>query len=184
MTEQVHQLQSPPSMPLPGQQSQQVPYHAHPRPQISNGSGGFPNPEPEVLRNLIVNYIPTTIDETQLRQLFEMYGPIENVRIIVNRENRQSRGFGFVKYQYAMSAMQAIQCLNGYPLINKRLKVAYAKEQEAQVANQQMSTNPMYAQQMMMMYQHQHSMMQPGGGRGGMGGGRGRGGGTTLAQMQ
>eukprot|EP00656_Telonema_subtile_P031767 TRINITY_DN34771_c0_g1_i1.p1 TRINITY_DN34771_c0_g1~~TRINITY_DN34771_c0_g1_i1.p1 ORF type:complete len:147 (-),score=14.18 TRINITY_DN34771_c0_g1_i1:226-666(-) len=98
-----------------------------------------------------------------------MYGPTESVRIIINRETRQSRGFGFVKYAYAMSAVQALQCLNGYPLMNKRLKVAYAKEAEAQQANQEMSSNPIYAQSMMMMYQQQmqQQMMAQQYGRGG-----------------
>lgn len=151
------------------QQQQQQPQHpgqmmAHQQQRPSYNTG-----EPDVLRNLIVNYIPTTIDENQLRQLFEMYGPTESVRIIINRETRQSRGFGFVKYAYAMSAVQALQCLNGYPLMNKRLKVAYAKEAEAQQANQEMSSNPMYAQSMMMMYQQQmqQQMMAQQYGRGG-----------------
>ena len=97
--------------------------------------------EPEVLRNLIVNYIPTTIDELQLRQLFEMYGPVESIKIVTDRETRTSRGYGFVKYRFAMSAANAIQYLNGYPLMNKRLKVAYAKQAEAQQALAQQGGN-------------------------------------------
>ena len=90
--------------------------------------------EPEPLRNLMVNYIPTTIDEPQLRQIFEMYGPTESCKIVNERETRTSKGYGFVKYRYAFSAAHAIQYLNGYPLLNKRLKVAYANQAEAQQA--------------------------------------------------
>jgi RNA recognition motif-containing protein len=95
---------------------------------------GMPKPmgEPEVIRNLMVNYIPTTIDEVQLRQLFEMYGPVESVKIVVDRETRTSKGYGFVKFRFAFSAVHAIQYLNGYPLMNKRLKVAYSNQAEAQ----------------------------------------------------
>ena len=82
----------------------------------------------------MVNYIPTTIDEPQLRQIFEMYGPTESVKIVNDRETRTSKGYGFVKYRYAFSAAHAIQYLNGYPLLNKRLKVAYANQAEAQRA--------------------------------------------------
>lgn len=92
------------------------------------------NGEPEPLRNLMVNYIPTTIDEPQLRQIFEMYGPTENVKIVNDRDSRTSKGYGFVKYRYAFSAAHAIQYLNGYPLLNKRLKVAYGNQAEAQRA--------------------------------------------------
>jgi RNA recognition motif-containing protein len=96
-------------------------------------------PESDALRNLMVNYIPTTIDEMQLRQLFEMYGPIESIKIVCDRETRQSKGYGFVKYRFSFSAMHAIQYLNGYPLMNKRLKVAYANQAEAQKAAQNQS---------------------------------------------
>ncbi|CCW70868.1 unnamed protein product [Phytomonas sp. Hart1] len=84
------------------------------------------NTEPETLRNLMVNYIPTTVDELQLRQLFERFGPIESVKIVCDRDTRQSRGYGFVKFQAATSAQQAIAELNGFNILNKRLKVALA----------------------------------------------------------
>ncbi len=119
------------------------------------GAPGAPQSEPEALRNLMVNYIPTTIDEMQMRQLFEMYGPIESVKIVCDRETRQSKGYGFVKYRFAFSAMHAIQYLNGYPLMNKRLKVAYANAAEAQKASQTGGTeaSPYAAQaQAAMMY--------------------------------
>lgn len=102
------------------------------------------NQQPEAIRNLIVNYIPSAIDEGQLRQLFENYGPTESVRIIRDRETKQSRGFGFVKYQCASAAFNAIQYLNGYQVSNKRLKIAYANEAEAAQAQVQMNMyNPM-----------------------------------------
>eukprot|EP00359_Climacostomum_virens_P001133 CAMPEP_0204899100 /NCGR_PEP_ID=MMETSP1397-20131031/1662_1 /ASSEMBLY_ACC=CAM_ASM_000891 /TAXON_ID=49980 /ORGANISM="Climacostomum Climacostomum virens, Strain Stock W-24" /LENGTH=163 /DNA_ID=CAMNT_0052067017 /DNA_START=54 /DNA_END=545 /DNA_ORIENTATION=+ len=84
------------------------------------------NAEPEANRNLMVNYIPTTIDELQLRQLFEQYGAIESIKIVCDRETRQSRGYGFVKFVSAASASHAIQELNGHAIMNKRLKVALA----------------------------------------------------------
>lgn len=97
----------------PPQQQQQQPQQAY-------------NPEPEALRNVMVNYIPTTVDEMQLRQLFERFGPIESVKIVCDRDTRQSRGYGFVKYQSAANAQQAVNELNGFNILNKRLKVALA----------------------------------------------------------
>ena len=151
-------------------QQQQAPQQQQQQQQQQGGYQGM-NMEPEALRNLIVNYIPTTVDEHQLRQLFEHYGPVESVKIVTNRETKQSRGFGFIKYQYSMSAYNAINCLNSYPLASKRLKVAYAKEAEAAQAqgqmynpmmmgmNMNMGMNPMYNMQgmgqQMMGYQQQ-----------------------------
>lgn len=120
--------------------------------------------EPDPLRNLMINYIPTTIDEMQLRQLFEMYGPIESIKIVCDRETRQSRGYGFVKYRFGFSALHAIQYLNGYPIMNKRLKVAYANAADAQKAAADV-TNPYaggypnpqaYMMQQMAMMQYYH----------------------------
>ena len=123
MAEQQQQQQMPPQQQAPPQQEgQQAPQE------------GQENQEAEVVRNLMVNYIPTTIDEMQLRQLFEMYGPIESVKIVSDRETRASKGYGFVKYRFGFSAVHAIQYLNGYPLMNKRLKVALANPAEAQKA--------------------------------------------------
>jgi len=109
-------------------------------PQPQQGAVG--SVEPEGTRNLMVNYIPTTIDELQLRQLFEMYGPVEAVKIVLDRDTRSSRGYGFVKYRFAFSAVHAIQYLNGYPLINKRLKVAYANHEAHQKPPQQPPQQP------------------------------------------
>lgn len=92
--------------------------------------------ETESMRNLMVNYIPSTVDELQLRQLFEQYGPIETVKIVCDRESRQSRGYGFVKYVEASSANQAIQELNGYAIMNKRLKVSLAAAGHRKQPNQ------------------------------------------------
>jgi RNA recognition motif-containing protein len=132
---------------------------AIPPPQ-SAGPVGAPNGEPEAIRNLMVNYIPTTIDEMQLRQLFEMYGPIESLKIVCDRETRQSRGYGFVKFRSSASAVHAIQYLNGYPLMNKRLKVAYANAGEAQKASQPAMDPTAYYQQNYMQQLAAMQMMQ------------------------
>lgn len=140
--------------------------------QQQGQNGGSSDNDPT--RNLMVNYIPTTIDELQLRQLFEQYGPIETVKIVCDRETRQSRGYGFVKYRQASSAALAIQELNGYPILNKRLKVALANHDQHQTRQTQ-SSNPYSAyaqmnpyaaqmqaqQQMMLQYQqYQQYLMQ------------------------
>jgi len=109
--------------------------------QVNNNNQGNnqqqdqpPNPEPEALRNLMVNYIPTNIDGPAFRQIFQQYGPTESARIVFDRETNSSKGYGFVKYRYASSAARAIQNLNGYAVENKRLKVAYSNQAEAQQA--------------------------------------------------
>ncbi|CUF15250.1 RNA-binding protein, putative [Bodo saltans] len=161
-------------------QPQQIPQGM---PQGVPSQGQPVNPEPETLRNLMVNYIPTTIDELQLRQLFEQYGPIETVKIVCDRETRQSRGYGFVKYRQAASSAMAIQELNGYPILNKRLKVALANHDQQQQQRQPQQQAPynaysaaqanpyaaqLQAQQAMMLQyqQYQQYLMQQAQGQG------------------
>ncbi|EAN98684.1 U-rich RNA-binding protein UBP-2 [Trypanosoma cruzi] len=157
--------------------SQQMQYYA-PQQQLQQAPAQM-NPEPDLLRNLMVNYIPTTVDEVQLRQLFERYGPIESVKIVADRETRQSRGYGFVKFQSGSSAQQAIAGLNGFNILNKRLKVALAASGHQRNRNgvstgfgaysgyggyggygaYPSAANP-YAQQQMMTMQHPYMMTQ------------------------
>ncbi|ORC91825.1 RNA-binding protein UBP-2 [Trypanosoma theileri] len=162
--------------------SQQMQYYAtqqplqQPQPQSQQVPAQM-SAEPDLLRNLMVNYIPTTVDEVQLRQLFERYGQIESVKIVCDRETRQSRGFGFVKFHSASSAQQAITALNGFSILNKRLKVALAANGHQRNRNNAAggfgpysgyggyggygayppAANP-YAQQQMMAMQHPYMM--------------------------
>lgn len=99
--------------PLPGQPSMQP-------------NMGMFNAEPEEYRNLIVNYIPITVEEEELRSIFEQAGEVESVKIVRDRINHQSRGYGFVKYFLVSGAQTAVNRFNGYELGNKRLKVNYA----------------------------------------------------------
>lgn len=116
--------------------------------------------EPEEFRNLMVNYIPTTIDESQLRQLFEQCGQIESVKIVCDRNSRQSRGYGFVKYVNAASANSAVNRFNGFELLSKRLKVAFAAAGKQKMNNRGMQGNMQgYYQQG---YSNNFSGFQPG----------------------
>ncbi|KAF4654008.1 hypothetical protein FOL47_010181 [Perkinsus chesapeaki] len=63
--------------------------------------------------NLIVNYLSTSMKEDALFAMFEPYGPIQSVKIVRNKQNGKSMGFGFVNYQDNESACRAIEALNG-----------------------------------------------------------------------
>ena len=73
--------------------------------------------------NLIVNYLPQTMTEIELRTLFEKIDYVERCKLITNRWNNQSLCYGFVKYAKVESAELAIKSLNGLKLENKIIKV-------------------------------------------------------------
>lgn len=98
--------------------------------QFHSGSGGQgydddDDPTRQV-RNLIVNYIPNAIDESGLRGLFAPIGPIESVKIVVDKGTGVSLGYGFVVFENAVDAERAVEALNGHEIASKKLKVGYA----------------------------------------------------------
>merc|ERR1712113_969015 len=85
--------------------------------------------------NLIINYLPPTMSEGTLATLFSPYGLLERCKIVVDLQTLRSRGYGFVKYDNAISAERALNALNGYELNGKKLKVAFARKQCKAITN-------------------------------------------------
>ena len=88
-------------------------------------------------KNLIVNYIPTPVTDEELRQMFAQFGEVESARVIVDREmNNHPKGYGFVKFRTPEAAASAIQNMNGFEILGKRLKVTPAKGHQSAQINQ------------------------------------------------
>lgn len=74
--------------------------------------------------NLIVNYLPQTMTEAEMRQLFEQVDFLERCKLIKNNLN-QSLCYGFIKYANSESAERAIKRFNGLKIENKTIKVNF-----------------------------------------------------------
>jgi ELAV like protein 2/3/4 len=83
--------------------------------------------EGESRTNLIVNYLPQTMSQDDIRSLFSSMGEIENCKLIRDKSTGQSLGYGFVNYKHIEHARKAIESLNGLRLHNKTIKVSYAR---------------------------------------------------------
>ncbi|HEY8345908.1 MAG TPA: RNA-binding protein, partial [Symbiobacteriaceae bacterium] len=59
-------------------------------------------------KSIYVGNLPWSTTAEDLRALFEQYGPVENARIVTDRETGRSRGFGFVDMADEESAERAI----------------------------------------------------------------------------
>merc|ERR1719445_1248686 len=77
--------------------------------------------------NLIVNYLPQTMTQEEIRSLFSSIGEVESCKLIRDKVTGQSLGYGFVNYQRQEDASKAIQTLNGLRLQNKTIKVSFAR---------------------------------------------------------
>ena len=63
--------------------------------------------------NIYVGNLPYSVDEDQLRGLFESYGEVESAAIITDRDTGRSKGFGFVEMPDNSQAEEAIRGLDG-----------------------------------------------------------------------
>ncbi|KAI0236652.1 ELAV-like protein 2 [Lamellibrachia satsuma] len=87
------------------------------------GKGG----EPDSKTNLIINYLPQTMTQDDIRSLFTSIGELESCKLIRDKTTGQSLGFGFVNYKRTEDAEKAINSLNGLRLQNKTIKVSVAR---------------------------------------------------------
>ncbi|XP_070196064.1 ELAV-like protein 1 isoform X3 [Littorina saxatilis] len=83
--------------------------------------------------NLIVNYLPQTMSQDEIRSLFASIGELESCKLIRDKPTDptvlagQSLGYGFVNYKRIEDADKAINTLNGLRLQNKTIKVSHAR---------------------------------------------------------
>uniref|UniRef100_A0A674NT58 ELAV-like protein n=1 Tax=Takifugu rubripes TaxID=31033 RepID=A0A674NT58_TAKRU len=77
--------------------------------------------------NLIVNYLPQSMSQEELRSLFSSVGDVESAKLIRDKVAGHSLGYGFVNFVNPSDAVRAINTLNGLRLQSKTLKVSYAR---------------------------------------------------------
>jgi len=101
--------------------------------------------------NIYVGNLESKVTDEELRQAFEVFGQVAEVRIIMDKFSGESRGFGFVEMASKEEAEKAIEEMNGKDLKGRALNVNEARPKVDRGGGR-------------------------GGGRGGFGGGRGGGG--------
>ena len=70
------------------------------------------------------------VASTRLRELFEPFGTVSEVKVITDRETGQSRGFGFVTMGNVSEGNAAIQGLDGKDKGGRKLKVNEARPKD------------------------------------------------------
>jgi RNA recognition motif-containing protein len=79
---------------------------------------------------LYVGNLSYNVTEEQLRTLFSQAGAIKQVTLILDRDTRQPKGFGFVEMETQADAEKAIQMFNEYDLGGRKLTVNMARPRE------------------------------------------------------
>ena len=76
---------------------------------------------------LYVGNLSYDVTEDQLRQLFSQAGEIKEIAMIVDRDTRRPKGFGFVEMTTQAEAEKAMQMFNDHELSGRRLQVNLAR---------------------------------------------------------
>ena len=80
--------------------------------------------------NIFVGSLPFSLEEADLKELFEAYGEVSTVKLIIDRESGRSKGFGFVEMPDDEAAQTAITGLNGSEVKGRSIAVSQAEEKK------------------------------------------------------
>jgi RNA recognition motif-containing protein len=80
--------------------------------------------------NIFVGSLPYSLEEADLKELFEAYGEVNTVKIIIDRESGRSKGFGFVEMSDDEAAQKAISGLNGSEVSGRSIAVSQAEDKK------------------------------------------------------
>lgn len=87
------------------------------------GGGGADSSVVEIY----VGNLSYDMTEAQMRKEFERYGAVKSARIISNRFNSKSKGYGFIEMENRPEAEAAIKALHDKDIFGRRLRVNEAK---------------------------------------------------------
>jgi RNA recognition motif-containing protein len=80
--------------------------------------------------NIFVGSLPYRLQEADLKELFEAYGEVNSVKLIIDRETGRSKGFGFVEMPDDEAAQKAISGLNGAEVSGRSIAVSQAEDRK------------------------------------------------------
>ncbi|KAM9813548.1 RNA-binding protein 39-like isoform 2-T2 [Neosynchiropus ocellatus] len=77
---------------------------------------------------LYIGSLHFNITEEMLRGIFEPFGRIENIQLMMDSETGRSKGYGFITFSDAECAKNALEQLNGFELAGRPMKVGHVTE--------------------------------------------------------
>ncbi len=72
---------------------------------------------------LFIGGLSADLDDAELKEIFEAYEAVSSVQVILDRETRKSRCFGFVDFTLDSDAAKTMKALNGGSLEGNKLTV-------------------------------------------------------------
>jgi RNA recognition motif-containing protein len=85
--------------------------------------------------NIYVGNLDYKVDEKDLDDVFSEYGTVSSAKVIMDKFNGRSKGFGFVEMENQDEANKAIQELDGATYENREITVNEAKPRKKSYNN-------------------------------------------------
>lgn len=82
------------------------------------------------MKKIYVGNLPFSVNDTELRSMFEAHGQVASASVVMDRETGRPRGFGFVEMSDDGEADQAINAMNGKEIGGRALTVNEARPRE------------------------------------------------------
>jgi RNA recognition motif-containing protein len=84
--------------------------------------------EKEMGNKLFIGGLSWGTSDLGLREAFERFGPLVEAKVITDRDTGRSRGFGFVTFESASDAQNAMAEMDGAELDGRNLRVNEAED--------------------------------------------------------
>jgi len=85
--------------------------------------------------NIYVGNLDYKVNDKDLVDIFAEYGTISSAKVIMDKYNGKSKGFGFVEMENQDEATKAIQELDGATFENRKIMVNEAKPKKTSYSN-------------------------------------------------
>ena len=85
--------------------------------------------------NIYVGNLDFKVDEKDLGDMFSEYGTVSSAKVIMDKFNGRSKGFGFVEMENEDEANKAIQELNGATFEDRKITVNEARPRKQSDSN-------------------------------------------------
>jgi len=79
---------------------------------------------------MYVGNLPFSASEEDIKELFETFGAVQEVNLIMDRDSGRPKGFGFVEMEDKSSMIEAIKKLDGEDFQGRDLRVNEARPRE------------------------------------------------------
>ena len=76
---------------------------------------------------LLIRNLTRTTTEEELRTMFEAYGTVQSCTLVIDKQNKISKGFGFAEMPKQGEAKAAIKHLNGTDVDGNKIRVKKAE---------------------------------------------------------